>query len=164
MSDDEISRRAFVKEAGVAAGAALLGTTVTGGETGAGGFDTTSANVRGREARKAWARGFRGRPDRSIGLTDSGVDARPPDLDPWNGVSIEQTSDGYELQQVTLGDATTTGQALLVAGTASEFSNAVAAFVGTDDDVVVGASTNVDEAGSGTDDRGTMLRGGFGLR
>lgn len=84
-TDYELSRRTFAKAAGVAAGGGLLGASI-GSAAAADSFRTTFANVRVQEAKKVWDRGFRGRHDRTLGLTDSGLDARHPDLGPWNGV------------------------------------------------------------------------------
>ncbi|WP_255198768.1 S8 family serine peptidase [Halorarius litoreus] len=83
--ENGIGRRSFMKAAGTVAGASLLGIGTAAGAAGDG-FDGTFANWRVREAQKVWDRGYRGRPDRTIGLTDSGIEARHPDLGPWNGV------------------------------------------------------------------------------
>ncbi|PSP57436.1 hypothetical protein BRC82_00335 [Halobacteriales archaeon QS_1_67_19] len=83
--DRGISRRRFVQAAGLAVGAAPL--SLGAGEAAADdGFAPGFLNGRAREARRAWARGYRGRPDRTLALTDSGVEARHPDLGPWSGV------------------------------------------------------------------------------
>lgn len=84
-NDSGFSRRTFMKTAGLAATASALGvgTGVAGADSG---IDRQFSNLRVREAAKVWDRGYRGRPDRTIGLTDTGVDARHPDLGPWNGV------------------------------------------------------------------------------
>jgi hypothetical protein len=84
-----------MKASGVAAGAGVFGLsagTVAAGDA----FDIEFANVRVREAQKVWDRGTRGRPDRTIGATDTGVDARHPDLGPWNDVGVEFETDNEE--------------------------------------------------------------------
>jgi len=85
-NESDLPRRTFMKATGTVAGAAVLGLGATTTATAHGGFHAEHANFRVREAKKAWKRGYRGRADRSIGITDSGVDARHPDLGPWNGV------------------------------------------------------------------------------
>jgi subtilisin family serine protease len=85
-TDYELSRRTFAKAAGAAAGGGLLGASMGSAAAADDSFETSFANVRVQEARKVWDRGFRGRHDRTLGLTDSGLDARHPDLGPWNGV------------------------------------------------------------------------------
>jgi hypothetical protein len=55
-----------------------------------------------REASKVWDRGYRGRHDRSLAITDSGVDARHADLSPWNGVRVRDTGDSFELVRENL--------------------------------------------------------------
>jgi len=81
-----ITRREFGKVAGTLAGVGALGlgTDVSSAEGGE--LDADFFNWRAREASKVWARGYRGRPDRTVALTDSGVDTRHSDLGPWNGV------------------------------------------------------------------------------
>ena len=85
-----VSRRLFMRGTGGAAGAGLLvvGSGAVGGESG-GSFDPQFASWRVREARKVWARGLRGRPDRAVTMTNTGVDARHPDIGPFNGVAVE---------------------------------------------------------------------------
>ncbi|QLG28451.1 S8 family serine peptidase [Halorarum halophilum] len=92
MGDDgtetDVSRRTFVRASGALAGAGLLGgvgvrmAAAADGEA-VGRF----RNWRAIEAQRVWDRGYRGRRDRAIGLTDSGLDSRHPDLGPWNGVT-----------------------------------------------------------------------------
>ncbi|WP_276245655.1 S8 family serine peptidase [Haladaptatus sp. YSMS36] len=82
----ELSRRALLQATGLAAGAGLLGTQATGNVRAHANIHPEYANFRVLEASKVWARGYRGRADRAIGLTDSGIDARHPDIGPWNGV------------------------------------------------------------------------------
>ena len=43
----------------------------------------------------AWERGYRGRADRSLALTDTGVESRHPAVGGWNGV-VAGTRDGFE--------------------------------------------------------------------
>jgi subtilisin family serine protease len=81
-----LGRRSFAKATGLAA-AALFGGAGIGSATAA----TTAAtdefrNWRAIEAETVWERGSRGRSDRTVALTDSGVEARHPALGPWNGV------------------------------------------------------------------------------
>ncbi|MFB6235445.1 MAG: S8 family serine peptidase [Halopenitus sp.] len=85
--DGLLTRRALLQALGIAAGGSLLG---------AGSADLASAastdawdeyrDWRANEANKVWDRGYRGQSDRTIGLTDSGIDARHPEVGPWNGV------------------------------------------------------------------------------
>ncbi|NEU58948.1 S8 family serine peptidase [Halorussus sp. MSC15.2] len=85
-NDSGIRRRTLVKAAGLAAASGPVGLGV--GEATAGeGFAGRFRNWRAREAQHAWDRGYRGRPDRTLALTDSGQDTRHPDLGPWNGVT-----------------------------------------------------------------------------
>ncbi|WP_227375344.1 S8 family serine peptidase [Haladaptatus halobius] len=77
-----LSRRSFLAASGALAGAGLLSGLATASD----GFSDRFANWRVREATHAWERGYRGRTDRTIGLTDSGIDARHLDVGPWNGV------------------------------------------------------------------------------
>jgi hypothetical protein len=87
--DFDFSRRTFVKATGTVAGAGLLGAgvsaTVASDETVDNDY-LEFTNPRVRRASHAWARGYRGRANRSLALTDSGADSRHPDLGPWNGV------------------------------------------------------------------------------
>ncbi|MFB6072847.1 MAG: S8 family serine peptidase [Halobacterium sp.] len=81
------TRRSFMKATSALAAAGLLSSTAAAGGTGdASELDPAFFNWRAREASKVWDRGYRGRPDRTVALTDSGIDARHPDLGPWNGV------------------------------------------------------------------------------
>jgi subtilisin family serine protease len=90
MSDrHDITRRRFGKAAGLLAGAGLLGLGTGVSSASATDLDDAFFNWRVREASKVWERGYRGRPDRTVALTDSGVEARHPDLGPWNGVRAE---------------------------------------------------------------------------
>ena len=83
----ELTRRTLMQAMGVAAGGGLLG-TVGSDVAAAATSDAHDAfrNWRAIEAEKVWNRGYRGRSDRTIALTDSGLDARHPDIGPWNGV------------------------------------------------------------------------------
>lgn len=92
MTDDDLdlTRRALGKL--TLAGLGGLGLSGTGSAAGSE-YDPTFRNWRSREASRVWDRGYRGRPDRTVAITDSGVEARHPDLGPWNGVRAE-TRDG----------------------------------------------------------------------
>ncbi len=96
----ELSRRTFTKAAGAAAGAGLLGASANSASAANPEFSTKFANPRVQELQKVWEKGYRGRDDRSIGLTDSGLDARHPDLGPWNGVRVD-TVNGFTLVDET---------------------------------------------------------------
>jgi hypothetical protein len=91
-----------MRTSGVLAGAGLLGGSAS---TAAAhdGFHAEFASPRVWELQKVWERGVRGHPRRSVGVADSGCDARHPDL-PWNGVRIETGDDGATLQEVTVGE------------------------------------------------------------
>lgn len=115
---NDVSRRTFVKGVGVAAGAAALGVGATGGATAhEGTFHTRFANPRVREAAKVWGskpwrEGFRGRPDRTLAINDSGIDIDHPDLGPWNDVTaIGSGEDGSPSVQLTDPDALETWRA-----------------------------------------------------
>ena len=103
--DHDVGRRTFMKASGAVAGAGLLGVGASGAAAD-GEFDDRLRNWRGVEAKKVWDRGYRGRPDRTLALTDSPADARHPDLGPWNDVVLQGTDDGIELTE--LGGTTTT--------------------------------------------------------
>ena len=81
-----LTRRTMLKTTGAVAGAGLLGVGATGNAAAAE-VDGEFRNWRAIEAQKAWDRGFRGRADRTISLTDSGLSPRHPDEGPWNGVT-----------------------------------------------------------------------------
>jgi subtilisin family serine protease len=85
-NDSGVSRRTFVQATGLTAAALPLGLGI-GGAAATEDFDGRFRNWRDREAQHAWDRGYRGRSDRTLALTDSGQDARHPDLGPWNGVT-----------------------------------------------------------------------------
>lgn len=92
----DTNRRAFMKATGALTGAGLLGigpatTNVSAQE----GVSTEFMNVRVQEALHAWERGYRGRADRTLAITDSGTDSRHPDLGPWSGVTAS-TENGFE--------------------------------------------------------------------
>ncbi|MFC4543208.1 S8 family serine peptidase [Halosolutus amylolyticus] len=99
--DASLSRRSVLK-AGTVAGTGLtlggigLGSAVAGSSDDERTIDPAFTNVRTREAQQAWDRGYRGRPDRTLALTDSGTDARHPDIGPWSGVTVS-TEDGFEV-------------------------------------------------------------------
>ncbi|MCT9095478.1 S8 family peptidase [Haloarchaeobius sp. HME9146] len=83
----DLSRRTFLQTTGTLTAAGLLGAgAASTAAAAAGELDPTFFNWRAREASRVWDRGYRGRPDRTIALTDSGIEARHPDLGPWNGV------------------------------------------------------------------------------
>jgi len=88
-STNDIDRRTFLQGSALLAGGSLLGAAASDGVTAAETVDTQYFNWRAREAAAVWERGYRGRPDRTVALTDSGVEARHPDLGPWNGVRAE---------------------------------------------------------------------------
>lgn len=98
MPDEEttelnIPRRQFIQGAGAVAGAGMLGLGAIG-TAAADEFDPMFAQRRVREARKAWAMGFRGQPDRTLGILSDGLGARHPDVGPWNGVRAVPSGDG----------------------------------------------------------------------
>ena len=95
-SGSELPRRTFLKASGVALGAAALGAggAGTAAAKGIDELDDRLLNWRAVEARKVWERGYRGRPDRTLAITDSGLSARHPDLGPWNGVVASSDDDG----------------------------------------------------------------------
>ena len=89
---DDIARRPFLKGLGAAAGATALGVGATGAAAAHDGFHTRFANPRVQEAAQVWAEkpwrsGYRGRPDRTLAINDSGVEIAHPDLGPWNEVT-----------------------------------------------------------------------------
>lgn len=81
-----ITRREFSTATGGLAALGLFGLSASVSAAGSSDLDPAFFNWRAREASKVWARGYRGRPDRTVALTDTGIDARHPDLGPWNGV------------------------------------------------------------------------------
>ena len=94
-SDSTLPRRTFMKAAGATAGAAALGVGGAGSAAAeVDGLDSRLLNWRRVEAKKAWDRGYRGRPDRTLAITDSGLAGRHPGLGPWNGVVAGQDNDG----------------------------------------------------------------------
>jgi hypothetical protein len=60
-------------------------------------FPLELLNPRVRSAAHAWKRGYVGRPDRALSLTDSGVDGRHGDVGPWNGVRTINGEEDLEL-------------------------------------------------------------------
>ena len=94
QSDGGLSRRTFVRTTGLLAGLGVVG---VGPGAAASGLDDAFRNWRAWEASKVWERGYRGRPDRTVALTDSGIEARHPDVGPWNGVRVEIDDDGPRL-------------------------------------------------------------------
>ena len=93
----DLSRRTFMKGVGVTAGATALGVGASGSAVAHDGFHAEFANWRVREARKVWDRGYRGRPDRAMAVTDSGIEARHPDLGPWNGIQAVEVDEEIRL-------------------------------------------------------------------
>ncbi|XVH30821.1 S8 family serine peptidase [Haloferacaceae archaeon DSL9] len=94
-----ITRRGALSLAGAVGVGSVLGSftvDVAGAGASAEPIDPAFENVRVREARQAWDRGYRGRTNRALALTDSGTDSRHPDLGPWNGVTVT-TENGFEL-------------------------------------------------------------------
>ncbi|MFB6127319.1 MAG: S8 family serine peptidase [Halolamina sp.] len=85
-ADGSLDRRSFLQATATAAAAALVGAGASGSAAAAGSF-SDYRNYRAIEAEQGWTRGYRGRPDRTVSLTDSGIEARHPDLGPWNGVT-----------------------------------------------------------------------------
>jgi subtilisin family serine protease len=84
--ETDLSRRTFMKGVGAATAATALGSTVPAAAEQTS-IDEDLLNYRVLEAREVWKRGYTGKPNRSIGLTDSGIERRHPDLGPWNGVT-----------------------------------------------------------------------------
>ncbi len=84
---------------GALAGAGLLVGGAAGSSgaaaTDAGEIDPSFLNVRVREAMHGWERGYRGRPDRTLALTDTGTDARHPDVGPWSGATATTEDDEF---------------------------------------------------------------------
>jgi hypothetical protein len=103
QNDDstDFSRRTFMKASGAAAAAGVLGAGAAGTAAADRNIDSVFQNIRVREAQKAWERGYRGRADRSLALTDSGADGRHADLGPWNGILASTSGESLELEQVT---------------------------------------------------------------
>ncbi|WP_252700936.1 S8 family serine peptidase [Natronosalvus vescus] len=95
--DASVSRRSFMK-VGAATGAAFLAAPAVTSEPVVATDDVSLdfMNVRVREALHGWERGYRGRTDRTLGLTDSGTDSRHPDIGPWSGVTVT-SEDGFEV-------------------------------------------------------------------
>lgn len=85
MNEFSLFRRHFLQGASLITGVGLFGVnTIEGAKSD--GFETKFANRRVREAQNAWAKGFRGQPHRTLGVLADGLDARHPDIGPWNGV------------------------------------------------------------------------------
>lgn len=80
-----LPRRNFLLAASAVAGGGLFGVGATGGTT-ANKFSAEFANRRVREVMNAWNKGFRGQPDRTLGVLADGLEARHPDIGPWNGI------------------------------------------------------------------------------
>lgn len=102
--DHDLTRRTFVKASGAVAGAGLLGTGMDGAVASGDALDgefLEFANPRVRRAAHAWERGYRGRADRTLSITDTGADSRHPDLGPWNGV-VATSRDTVTTKDATL--------------------------------------------------------------
>ncbi|WP_248910685.1 S8 family peptidase [Halocatena marina] len=82
-----LSRRTMLQLTGAVASTSVLGIGSTPSVAARTGINEDFLNWRVREASKVWDRGYRGRPDRSIALTDSGLESRHPDEGPWNGIT-----------------------------------------------------------------------------
>lgn len=92
-----VPRRQFLQAVVASTGAGLLGTSAVGTAAGEP-FDVQFASRRVREARKAWVKGFRGRPDRTLGVLSDSLESRHPDIGPWNGVrAVPDGDDGLTL-------------------------------------------------------------------
>ncbi len=89
-----LSRRTFMQAAGTTAAGLFASAAAGTAAADVGPLDDRLLNWRVAEARKVWDRGYRGRPDRTLGLTDSGVAARHPDLGPWNGARLRPDGNG----------------------------------------------------------------------
>ena len=107
----ELTRRSVLRTTAAAAGASVLPLGV-GRASAAAGTDDAFRNWRVREASHAWDRGYRGRRDRAIALTDSGIEARHPDVGPWNGVravtrdgEFSLTTDAVDRRELDAGES-----------------------------------------------------------
>jgi hypothetical protein len=105
MADDtdhsEFGSHTFVKGVGLTAAGSALGLGSTDITSAAYPLELEFANSRAREASKVREKGYRGHPDRAIGLIDSGIEARHPDLGPWNGVQATVGNDDLVLVDPT---------------------------------------------------------------
>ena len=113
-----VSRRSFLQASGAVAGLAALGVGTGRANAAAAGSGASRdfLNWRVREAAHVWERGYRGRPDRTLALTDSGVEARHPDLGPWNGVRAE-IRDGELVLPASTRERVDTGEGESFSGT-----------------------------------------------
>lgn len=85
----DVSRRSFLRASGALAATGLFGASAIDAAAAADTGDFGPfLNWRAREASRAWDLGYRGRPDRTVALTDTGVEARHPDDGPWNGIQV----------------------------------------------------------------------------
>lgn len=90
-------RRRFMQLAGAASVASLFGVKAVETSS-ADKFNSDFANPRVQEARKAWIKGFRGQSNRTLGMLCHGLEARHPDLGPWNGIrAIPDGEKGLDL-------------------------------------------------------------------
>ena len=96
-TDGSLSRRGFLGATAAALGVgALSAGTEPALASGTESYDEFR-NFRATEASQGWERGYRGRRDRVVGLTDSGLEARHPALGPWNGVTAYPDGDRLAL-------------------------------------------------------------------
>lgn len=96
-SDIVLQRRKFMQAAGATAAHGLL-TDSASGAAASDEFRDEFANRRVQEAKKAWVKGFRGQPNRTLGIIADGLEARHPDLGPWNGIrAIPDGDEGLKL-------------------------------------------------------------------
>jgi len=102
----DATRRTVLKATGAAAGAGLLGAGGFAGTAAADdGFGVRFANPRVQEAAQVWKRGYRGRPDRTVGINDSGIDIDHPDVGGWNGATaVGKDVDGGGRPELLLTD------------------------------------------------------------
>lgn len=100
-----LSRRSVLQTAGLLAGAGVLGSGAAAAASDDGALDPRLLNWRAVEAAKVWEKGYRGRPDRALAITDSGLDARHPDLGPWNGVRAITKDGDLVLKEGAYGDS-----------------------------------------------------------
>lgn len=92
-----LARRKFIQAISASVGIGAFGVGGTH-SVGADEFDIEFADRRVREARKAWEKGFRGRPDRTLGVLSDGLESRHPDVGPWNGIrAIPKADEGLKL-------------------------------------------------------------------
>lgn len=92
-----LARRRLLQAGGAAIGAGLFGLGAAEMSS-ADEFHVKFANRRVQEAKKVWEKGFRGQPLRTIGILSDGLEARHPDIGPWNGIrAIPDGDEGLKL-------------------------------------------------------------------